>query len=380
MNKTARVLLVGSLVAALVSVLWLADFPLETTTASPGVTIGIDATQTVTCGDSFDVAIYVHDVTSLRVWSLTFSYDPALLHVTNRDVRLFLATNSGSIIEGMDESHGDPPPPGGFYELLARDTSEDPAAHESGTGVLARLTLQAIAEGSVHLSLQDAVLFGYPIQSIQVDSTLGATITVEGPCAAPSPTPTSTPNPTSTPTSTPSPTPGTTTPTPPAGTVNLAASWNDTCYLGAAQQVEQAFAGIDEVLAVYRMTQNQTFDRWFPTRPDLATIATLNPFDQLFILMADEAVWANSPAGTLPDSAPLPPGWNSICYLGPGQDAATAMAGIVGDFGIVYAFMQDQSWRRFVPGRPGVSNLERLDTFASLLILVTDTNGAIWIF
>jgi hypothetical protein len=165
--------------------------------ATPGVTVGIDvesggntatslgtiqSTRTIACGDVFDLDIYITEVTSLRVWSLVFHYDPAVVRVIGRDVRMFLGTNPGSSTGDMDLSLGDSSPPGGFYDLLARDVSEDPAAHESGSGVLARIMLEAVGTGSANLALEDAFLFGYPASFIRADSTLGASITVQGPC------------------------------------------------------------------------------------------------------------------------------------------------------------------------------------------------------
>ena len=47
---------------------------------------------------------------------------------------------------------------------------------------------------------------------------------------------------------------------------------------------------------------------------------------------------------------------------------------------MIYTLTPDQSWRRYVAGRPEVSNLERLDKYTSVLIMVTDSDGAVWTF
>jgi hypothetical protein len=192
-----------------------------------------------------------------------------------------------------------------------------------------------------------------------------------------SPSPTATP--TSTPSATATPTPTTPTPTPTPGTVYLATGWNEACYQGSGQEIADAFDGITSVQAIYRM-KGQTFDRWFPGRPDVSTITNLNPFDPLLILAGAAATWTVSPHGDLPDSLPLASGWNSVCYVGTSKDTATAASQIEGDFAIIYSLAPDQSWRRFVAGRPEVSNLDRLDIFMSVLILVTDSDGALWLF
>ena len=195
----------------------------------------------------------------------------------------------------------------------------------------------------------------------------------------PSPTPTASPSPTSTSTSTSTPTPGTPTPTPPPGTVYLATGWNGACYQGPEQQIDDAFDGVAGVQAIYRL-KGQAFDRWFPGRSDVSTISSLNPFDPLLILAAETATWAVSPTDDLPNSLSLSPGWNSVCYLGTGKDSEEAASQIEGDFAIIYNLAPDQSWRRYVAGRPEVSNLTRLEKYASVVILVTDSDGALWLF
>jgi len=190
--------------------------------------------------------------------------------------------------------------------------------------------------------------------------------------------------PTLTPTPSPAPTPGVTptpTPPPPPGTVNLAGGWNDSCYVGAAQPVEDALAEVaDRVLAVYRMTPDQGFDRWFPARPDASTMTTVNPYDPLFILMAQSAVWVHQPLGSPPTSVPLAPGWNSVCYMGASKTSEAATAEISGQIGVMYSLAPDQTWRRFIPGRPEVSTLSQLYPSISVLVLVTDLGGAQWVF
>lgn len=198
------------------------------------------------------------------------------------------------------------------------------------------------------------------------------------PAPGPAPGPTPTPTPGSSPTATPVPWP---TPPPPLGTVYVVTGWNDSCYVGAEQPIEDALANIaNDVLAVYRLGSDQRFERWFADRPTLSTITTVGPYDQLFILAARDAVWLHEPSDTLPTSVQLVSGWNSVCYAGEGKDIEAATAGIAGRFGVLYTLAPDQSWRRFVPGRPDVSNLNRLEPSISVLILVTDQGDVLWVF
>jgi hypothetical protein len=133
------------------------------------------------------------------------------------------------------------------------------------------------------------------------------------------------------------------------------------------------------VRAVYRL-KDQAFERWFPDRPELSNITMLSSFDPLLVLAEENATWEVTPNGDMPRSTVLSNGWNNVCYLGAPKDTEEATADIMGDFSVIYNLTSDQAWRRFVAGRPEVSNLERLETFTSVLILVGDPNGALWVF
>jgi len=420
MTKVVGALLAGLLLASVLSVAWLVGPNSETTRANPDFSIGVDTnasgntatslgsietSRTVNCGELFDIDIYVTDVTNLMVWNVTFHYNPAILGVYSRDVQMFLAASPGSDVR--DRSFGDHGSTGN-YDLLASDVAHAPAP-ESGSGVLVRLNVGALAEGTTQANVTPE-LFWATTGALPNPTAFGGQITVVGNCGTPvptptpeptqtptpsptpTPTPTSTPTPTTTTTPGPSPTPGPTqtpspeptvsptpTPVPPPGTVYLADGWNGSCYQGSEQQIGDAFAGVNGVRAVYRL-KDQAFERWFPDRPELSNITALSPFDPLLILADDAATWAATPNGDLPHSTPLSSGWNSICYLGATKDTEEAAAGITGDFSVIYNLTSDQTWRRFVADRPEVSNLERLETFTSVLILVGDPNGALWVF
>ncbi len=86
------------------------------------------------------------------------------------------------------------------------------------------------------------------------------------------------------------------------------------------------------------------------------------------------------PSGVPPTIAQLVQGWNSVCYSGPTQAAQSATDGIPGEYGVIYALAPNQTWQRFVPDRPEISNLASLEQFDSVLILVTEGNGTQWVF
>ncbi len=172
-------------------------------------------------------------------------------------------------------------------------------------------------------------------------------------------------------------------PPPPDTTVPvpLVRGWNTVCYRGPQQPVAGALSNaLNSVVALYRLRPDQQFDRWFTGRPELSTITALGPYYSLFILMGTDATWQQETSGTALTSVTLEPGWNSVCYAGPTQDIEPAIAGISSQVGVIYALAADQSWSRFIPARPEISNLTQLEQFSSVLVLVTDPNGATWTF
>jgi hypothetical protein len=357
-------------------------------TGSRGAALGtIQTSRTVNCGQFFPIDIYVADAANLMVWNVTLHYSPAVLGIYARDVKMFLAASPGSNV--ADNSYGDQGR-AGSYDLLGSDGAL-PQAPESGSGVLVRLNIGALAPGTSQLTVTPE-RFWTSDDTSPTPTTLSAEITVTGACGTPVPTPTPEPTRTPTPSPTPTPTPSTSatpqpsptatpspTPVPPPGTVYLAPGWNGSCYQGVDGQIGDAFAQVDGVRAVYRL-KNQAFERWFPDRPELSNISTLSSFDPLLVLTEKNTTWEVTPNGDLPHSVALSSGWNNVCYLGGTKDTNEAATGISGGFTVIYTLASDQSWRRFVGGRPEVSNLDRLETFASVLILVDGADGALWDF
>jgi hypothetical protein len=169
----------------------------------------------------------------------------------------------------------------------------------------------------------------------------------------------------------------------------LVPGWNDSCYTGPEQPVDDAVADllvdsngdtILDLIAIYRVdNETQAWQRYFPGRPEISTITTLNPYDQLFILMEAGADWLME-ITMPPTSATLVEGWNSVCYAGAGKSADEALAGIQGPFSALYTVGSDQGWRRYVPGVPWATNIATLNQFTSVSMLVTAAGGATWIF
>jgi hypothetical protein len=103
----------------------------------------------VEVGERFDIDFVISDVTDLLAWEASLEYDPAVVIVVGHDVKLFQEANTGSSV--IDVS-AQVPDDSGFHTLSALETS-DPPAVDSGTGTLARLTLEARAAGESPLEL-----------------------------------------------------------------------------------------------------------------------------------------------------------------------------------------------------------------------------------
>jgi len=168
---------------------------------------------------------------------------------------------------------------------------------------------------------------------------------------------------------------------PGAVAASLTQGWSQTCYVGEAKPIEQALGTVaDKVLAVYSLSESGTWSRWFPGRSDVSTITTLGPWDHLFVLASEAVVWNQQFSSASQGSVILAPGWNSVCYSGATKDMKTAIAGISGQVGVIYALQPDQKWARYVPGRPDMSNLTHCARLSSMLVLSRAPTPTQWVF
>ena len=157
-----------------------------------------DSCISVSQGDTFEVDVTITDVIDLLAWEASFTYDPEVVQVTDRDVDLFQAADGDSTIFDVSQST---PDSDGMYGLGAVDTA-DPVAPDSGSGVLVRLTLEAVGPGASPLALpaldlnDDTVLDRGPVLRNVVGEAIGdddgdglfdgpisdAQVVVDGPC------------------------------------------------------------------------------------------------------------------------------------------------------------------------------------------------------
>jgi hypothetical protein len=276
--------------------------------------------------------------------------------------------------EGLDLSDALPDSDGTFTAGVAYLAGGPGTA---GDGTLVRLGLDIGGSGLVTFALNPPDLSAYASVAGEHSLTLvSAQLAINQDCPGVTPTPSSTPG---------TPTPGTPTatplPTPPPGTIMLTSGWNNPCYVGPEQFIEDALADVvDHVMAVYRMRADQGFDTWFPNRPGASNITTVSPYQPLFILMGQYAFWPHEPSGTSPPSVSLTRGWNNVCYTGQTKSVEDATAGVAGGLVIMYQLGSDQGWRYFVPARPEISSIEQLNQYDTVLILVNQEDGTTWTF
>jgi len=110
----------------------------------------VDSCTSVDVGDTFEIDIVVVDVDDLLAWEAYLAYDSAVVRVVARDIEWFQAADAGSSLFNTSESvpdNGD-----GLFRVGAADLI-DPPVGDNGTGVLARLALEALSKGTSSLSI-----------------------------------------------------------------------------------------------------------------------------------------------------------------------------------------------------------------------------------
>jgi len=124
--------------------------PSGNTATSLGV---IDDCLSVASGSTFDVDIFVTDVNDLGGWQATFTYNPSVVVLVDAKLDLFLATDPDSNITDLSDF---PPDSDGQFLFAVGDLREK--GGEDGSGVLARVTLEAVGSGAASLDLREIVL------------------------------------------------------------------------------------------------------------------------------------------------------------------------------------------------------------------------------
>ncbi len=116
----------------------------------------IDDCVVVGEGETHEVDIFIQDVTNLLAWEAVLKFEPGVLEIVDEDVHLFMAANEGSDVQDVS---GELPDTDGRYWVQAFDAA-DPVAPDSGSGVLARVTVKGVGPGVSDLSLPVSDLDG----------------------------------------------------------------------------------------------------------------------------------------------------------------------------------------------------------------------------
>lgn len=191
----------------------------DTAGNTAGALGSIDGCVSVASGQTTTVDVFIMDVQQLAGWQGILTFDSSVVTIVDVDTKLFLAANPTSEVANV--SPDSLPATDGAYRLVVADLGD--RTGESGEGVLARLTLQAVGSGSAVLTLSEVLLSDPSPKAIgdtngdtYFDGPVsGAEIRVDEAC--PPATPLSTPRPAATleatPTATATPPPGVTSPT-----------------------------------------------------------------------------------------------------------------------------------------------------------------------
>jgi len=154
--------------------------------------------QTVFSSTDFTVSVVADKVTNLGAYEFTLAFDPAVVSFVSVADASFLGSTGRQV-------HCLAPILTGSSVRLTCVTLGAKPSGPSGSGTLARVTLNAAAAGTSALDLQDVILLKADVSATPLPLTEqdGSVTVVLGP----TPTPTITPTPTNTPTPGPSPTP-----------------------------------------------------------------------------------------------------------------------------------------------------------------------------
>lgn len=129
--------------------------------SNTATTVGtIEPCQTTTGGSSFNIDIAIQDVTGISGFQADLLYDPAIVHVTGVDYRFLLASTLAAVVDVGDLV---PDTDGTFFVGAV----QFPLVPAVGSGVLVRVTLQAVGVGGSALDLANVKLAdgsGNPIQ------------------------------------------------------------------------------------------------------------------------------------------------------------------------------------------------------------------------
>jgi hypothetical protein len=107
-------------------------------------------------GGTATIDIVVRGVTDLLAWEGRLAYDNDIIEISDADVDLFMGANEGSEVQS---AAGALPDSDGLFQIGAFDSS-DPPTPDSGSGVLARITVTGVAAGATEVIFNSPDLDG----------------------------------------------------------------------------------------------------------------------------------------------------------------------------------------------------------------------------
>jgi hypothetical protein len=128
-------------------------FDADPTGNTPTSLAAIDACVAVATGERFDVDVVVTDVPPIAGWAAILTFDGSVVRVVAVDVNMFLAAATGSSVGSLSDPL---PDSSGRYVVAGLDLGTE--SQESGSGVLGRLTLEAVGPGVSQLGLGEPEL------------------------------------------------------------------------------------------------------------------------------------------------------------------------------------------------------------------------------
>lgn len=177
-----------SLVLALVVVGSLAFLSRPAVVSASQAIVAIEPAELVVePGATFTIDVAVRDVSDLGAYEFRMRFDPAVVRVTNAEDGGFLEGSLVIVGPDIDNQSGTLD-----FGALAVGAAQGAA----GSGTLATLTLEAVGEGVIPLSVQDVLLVSNAGEELSVTLEGGRVMVGTGPMPTqvPSPTPTDAPD------------------------------------------------------------------------------------------------------------------------------------------------------------------------------------------
>ncbi|HOU23750.1 MAG TPA: cohesin domain-containing protein [Anaerolineae bacterium] len=309
-----------------------ASYPVEAALLPPNVYVS-PVSQYAVVGETFSAEIRVSDALDLGGFEFTLSYNPAVVTVTNIVVGGLISSTNRTVAEYGPLVNNT----AGTASQIAFSYAKPARAGPNGSGLLATVTLRAVAEGTSALSLTRAQLANTNAQSQAGLTRTDGTVTVVAG----------------------------------ARSIALSTGWNLISYDLWPRAGGQPIKEVPLVLASIEPNYSlvQSFDpvlgglTYDPTLPFFSTLTEMDPYHGYWIKATAPCVLTLTGA-ELPISTPLSlaTGWNLISYLPDyPQEIEASLASIAGKYSLVQGFDPILGGLTYDPTLPFFSTLTTLE-------------------